>query len=750
MNCTDLNERLLRLLDQELAPGEQRDAEAHLRECASCARNADAARRTSTLLAGLPRLRAPVGFAEAVAARIAAGSNAAGGSTQSPPPAPLTLVTPLPPASAGAHATVGPRGLRGVGGGLRTFANATGLAAAACLVVAFGLSPFIDSHGPSETPGAPASRVTAAGTGAATQRERSPFSPTDGRYKASQDEKSGAAPRAGGLLKEAEHRVPDLAAASGEKGREAEGEAHERRSTTWREPKTESKDKAGLDPSASASAPAGADLPSKPAPGAPGGLAPSAEPSSRRPPAPGPLPGKGPAGNATPPTESAQAGGPAPDPRPADASKPAAATAGEEEVSALRREVAEAPRAPASGDVPAQAAGGASPGGATADAAGRPETDGGMATGRGPVGGAGAPGAKPPPAEEPMAKAPPKPERAPQPQPSKGSTPPALAGAAASEGGSAAKASPSTKRREYVAQCPDVRDAVGTAEAVLRELEATFEIRTGDHGRRVLVARVSDADQEAVLRVLRHLQVARVSAVVSGVTPPAGAEAAPSADEPASDAEDDRGLGTGRKLKESKRAAKEDKEKALDSGEAFGAENESAKSRAPEARGGDSTNAGPGGASEGKKPGGDGRTAGGGKQAGAADGDDRLGETPEAARDGKPAAAPPVDGLVTGGAGGTGAGARAGSGSASAGAAQPSRGRADLRTERGGRDAAKKAHAKDEAAEPGTGEAGKGGEGSEQAGEAEGPDTAEGRRTRSATARRRTNVTLVITFEPQQ
>jgi len=66
MTCGDARAMLSELADQTLAAAERATCEAHLAACGDCWREWEAFQRMLTLLHGMPRLRAPAGFADRV------------------------------------------------------------------------------------------------------------------------------------------------------------------------------------------------------------------------------------------------------------------------------------------------------------------------------------------------------------------------------------------------------------------------------------------------------------------------------------------------------------------------------------------------------------------------------------------------------------------------------------------------------------------------------------------------------------
>ena len=72
MSCTRMEKRILGFIDGRLKPSEQRDAEVHLAECATCRARVSEFRAVSGLLDELPRIEPSPAFDVRVRARIAA------------------------------------------------------------------------------------------------------------------------------------------------------------------------------------------------------------------------------------------------------------------------------------------------------------------------------------------------------------------------------------------------------------------------------------------------------------------------------------------------------------------------------------------------------------------------------------------------------------------------------------------------------------------------------------------------------
>ncbi len=70
MTCHDTRELLSALLDEELAPAERAQVQAHLEGCPDCRRELDGLGSTVSLLSRVERVRAPVGFVDKVTAGL--------------------------------------------------------------------------------------------------------------------------------------------------------------------------------------------------------------------------------------------------------------------------------------------------------------------------------------------------------------------------------------------------------------------------------------------------------------------------------------------------------------------------------------------------------------------------------------------------------------------------------------------------------------------------------------------------------
>ncbi len=69
-SCDRIRDRLLDLIEGELAAGEHRRIEAHLAQCSSCSREVAELRETLARVQGLPEPAVPDGFLDGLAAAV--------------------------------------------------------------------------------------------------------------------------------------------------------------------------------------------------------------------------------------------------------------------------------------------------------------------------------------------------------------------------------------------------------------------------------------------------------------------------------------------------------------------------------------------------------------------------------------------------------------------------------------------------------------------------------------------------------